>query len=39
MSVLDNIKILNSLSKEDKENLKLFSQERYLEQGEVLFKE
>lgn len=39
MNILDNIKILKSLSDKDRENLCFFSQERFLKKWEVLFKE
>ena len=39
MSILDNLKILESLSIEEKENLSLFCQKKYLEKWEILFLE
>jgi len=39
MSILDNLKLLESLSIEEKENLSLYCQKKYLEKWEVLFLE
>ncbi|MDD2565952.1 MAG: cyclic nucleotide-binding domain-containing protein [Candidatus Gracilibacteria bacterium] len=39
MSILDGISFFDNLSLQEKDNLALFCQERFLKAGEVLFKE
>ncbi|MDD3145556.1 MAG: cyclic nucleotide-binding domain-containing protein [Candidatus Gracilibacteria bacterium] len=39
MSILDGIKLLDELTKTDKENLSLFCQLKSLKKGEIIFKE
>jgi len=39
MQLLDRIDMLSNLSVEEKDNLSLFCQEKYLQKGEILFQE
>jgi hypothetical protein len=37
--MLDDLKLLSSLSQKDRDNMSLFCQERFLLKGEILFSE